>query len=194
MHAKPDLRVLLIVKIPNLELHGRYPLSMSVAYPKSKAELGFSGPRYAVKHFELTAEGKLVLRHYSFHPRRFENEQVDFQFAGNFTVELGYFPDGSKMLIPFENGKMVRDREQWVIETRLIAGIVRKEIRSGLIVDLWTRNAHVTSFLPRSLCPPEYRENLHEMVGSERNFETKLFDYARQTVVVSLEHEYVDAV
>ncbi|WP_442483559.1 hypothetical protein [Aeoliella sp. SH292] len=94
-------------------------------------------------------------------------------FEGNFVVVFRPFFFGPSTKIPFIDGKVNRNREEWEVDDQIVRGLVTSICcdrltgeRMGLNVDLGCRG-----FVPLSSIPLQHQANLDKLVGETRSFE-----------------------
>ena len=138
---------------------------------------------------------------------RLELEQFEFPFAddagpqicnaffrGDFSITFRPFFAGPRTTIPFRDGRIVQDREQWEIDDQrlhcYVVGILQSpDARQpeGLRVEVCCLFSVVECFAPVDLVPPQLREDLDALVGKMVTSSIKMFDEERGTVVLQIE-------
>ena len=111
-------------------------------------------------------------------------------FSGDFSVTFRPFFGGPRTEIPFRDGRIVQDREEWEIDDQTLDGWVdRVHQRSGSDKPYGLRVtvSDYPCFAPRSLVPTQWREDLDSLVGKSVKASILLIDEERGTVVLQIE-------
>ena len=118
---------------------GRYPFTISVEFPRAKPPLELLGlvnfdRNCITEHFHLSAAGRLTLQKYSFwyFKKKIDPQIVNYEFAGDFEVSFGHLLGGSRINIPFRDGKIDHRTNRWKTTTNLINGIIKRECAGGM--------------------------------------------------------------
>lgn len=146
-----------------------------------------------VATFRLHADDRLELVQYEF---RYADEGTPLQicnafFEGDFQVALCPFFWGPKTVIPFRDGKIVRDRNQWEIEDQILTGVVSRTFQAigsdettGWLVNI---EGGGIAFAPSEASAPELRPDPEALVGQHVECLLLIVDQVRNNMLVRIE-------
>ncbi|MEM7557939.1 MAG: hypothetical protein AAF394_02325 [Planctomycetota bacterium] len=111
-------------------------------------------------------------------------------FSGDFSITFRPFFGGPRTKIPFRDGRIVQDREEWEIDGQTVDAWVDRVLRrsgSDKPYGLRVTVSDFSCFAPRSIVPTQWREDLDSLVGKSVKASILLIDEERGTVVLEIE-------
>ena len=164
-----------------------YPVSPDVPGGTGRCSSNWNG---YIATMRLHADHRLELVQFDFPYHENTPTQIcNAFFTGDFSITFRPFFHGPNTTIPFRDGRVIPDQDEWGIDDQLLDGVVSRVLRKpntnepyGLIVDIW-----FPAFAPRSLLPEIVRGDLDTLVG--KSVKCSLFDIdeKRRSVIVKLE-------
>ena len=143
-----------------------------------------------VATMRLHPDGRLELVKYDFpYATKDAPAQIcNAYFTGDFSITFRPFFFGPNTVVPFRDGMIVRDRDEWDIDEQVVTGVVSSVIcnrenadRAWLLVDFGG-----LAYVPRSLVPFHLRDNLEALVGQPVVCSIHQIDDVRGNIILQI--------
>ena len=148
-----------------------------------------------IANLRLHEDYRLELEHFEFPFADDAGPQIcNAFFRGDFSITFRPFFAGPRTTIPFRDGRIVQNREQWEIDDQrlhcYVVGIMQSpgtRQPEGLRVEVCCLFSVVECFAPVHLVPPQVRGDLDALVGKMVTSSIKMLDEERGTLILEIE-------
>ena len=164
-----------------------FPVSPVLPESSTRCSMNWNG---YVATMRLHSDYRLELEHFDFpFAANSPSQACNVYFDGDFSITFRPFFSGLNTTVPFRDGRIVPNRNEWQIDDQTMDGVVSSVIRKrdtnkpiGLHVDIWG-----LAFAPRSLVPEQFRDDLDSIVGRSVRCTIAQIDDERGNVIIQIE-------